>query len=76
MDLNFSTFFWMYDEPALDIFHVKNGFAKDLGAKPLVLSNVQDFIDCFFTLSIGEVENPIVKSAFFEFSELALNPQV
>lgn len=76
MDLNLPTFFRMDDEPPLHVFHVKNGFAKDLGAKPLVFSDVQDFIDCFFTLSIGEVKNPIVKSAFFEFSELALNPQV
>ena len=68
MDLHFSTFFRMDDEPSLHVFHVKNGFIEDLGAQSLVFSDIQDLIDGLLTFSIGEVENPIVKSAFFKFS--------
>ncbi len=76
MNLHFSTFFWMNDEPSFDIFHIKDGLVKDLWSNFLIICDINDFIDSFLSFPACKVENPVIKSSFLESPELILHPQI
>lgn len=76
MNLHFSTLGRMDNVSAFDIFHIKHSLIEYLRSRLLIFGNVQNFINCLFTINSCKIKNPVIKSTFLKFTERVLNPQV